>query len=260
VRGSAFFGLACALVATSATAAPARALHVAGRVDVHEAVGGAGLPARTLYIALPAAYDSTARYPVLYLQDGQDLFDAGLASGGEEWGLDELMAARPAGIPPLVIVGIAAAAEAGREYAPPGTATGARADAYVRFVVEVVKPYVDARYATRSEPEWTWIGGAGAGAVAALYAAWLRSDVFGAGIALALPDFDTAALAWVRATTPAPGLRLWIEQQGGADVRGSTTQLLTDFGRGARVDLRVAGRDAAPMVRLAAALRAVAGP
>jgi hypothetical protein len=240
--------------------APPRAT-VAGRLDAHPALAGAGVEPRTIWVLVPADYDSTRRYPVLYLQDGQDLFDESRAAGGAEWGVDELLQARPQGIPPLFVVGIEATPHARRDYAPPGSLAGARGDAYVRFVVDVVKPYVDARYATRAEPEWTWIGGAGAGGLVAAYAAWTTPHVFGAAIALAMPDLDGRDLAWVHAARPAAPVRLWLEQQGaGALTRGSTTQLLTDLRRGARVDLRVSGAETPMLVRLAAALRALAQP
>jgi hypothetical protein len=234
---------------------------VVGRLDVHAGIGGAGLPERTLYVYVPAGYDTTQRYPVLYLQDGQDLFDATRAAGGDEWGLDELLSARPPGIPPLLVVGIEAAPDARSEYAPPGSGQGAKGDAYVRFVVETVKPYVDKRYATRREARWTWIGGAGGGGLAALYGTWTRPRVFGAGIALSLPDLDSRTLPWLRKPPPAPGPRLWIDQEGHeALAHASTTQLLVDLRRGARVDLHVASSHTARLVRLAAALRAVAAP
>lgn len=241
-------------VAAAPACAGTIASTVVGRLDVH-VVGE-----RTVFVAVPARYDSTTRIPVLYLQDGEDLFDAARASGGNEWGVDELLAAEPAGIPPLLVVGIEAAPQARLEYAPPGTIPGAAADAYLRFVLEVVKPFIDARYATRAEADWTWIGGEEAGGVVALYAGWTRPDVFGGAIALGLPDLAAADIEWLRTTTPRVPLRLWIDQQGGGETRGSTTQLLAQLQRGARVDLRMAGETTPPLVRLGAALRSLAAP
>lgn len=233
---------------------------ITGRVDVHPDIGADGVRARTVFVAVPADYDPDRRYPVLYMQDGQDLFDPALAPGGAEWGVDELLAANPPGIPPLLVVGIAAAADSRLEYAPPG-AGGGRADTYTRFVVEVVKPYIDAHYATRSEPDWTWIGGAGGGGVAALYAAWTQPRVFGGAIAIGLPDLDVDAVAWVRTPLSHAGLRLWIDQDSNADIaRNSTTQLLADLRRGARVHMGIAGPETPSLVRLGAALRVLAGP
>jgi hypothetical protein len=96
--------------------------------------------------------------------------------------------------------------------------------------------------------------------VAALYAAWTQSQVFAGAIAIGLPDLDAAALTWVR-TPPRAALRLWIDQDGNADTaRNSTTQLLAELGRGARVHWGIAGPQTPPLVRLGAALRVLAAP
>jgi len=63
---------------------------VTGRVLQRAAVEAPGLQPRDVWVCLPRDYDaSAARYPVLYAQDGQNLFDEATAFGGNEWGIDE---------------------------------------------------------------------------------------------------------------------------------------------------------------------------
>lgn len=264
MRGTALAMLVCGVApaAPPPKPAPAHASTVVGRLEISAPLPAADSSvARRLFVWLPAAYDSTHRYPVLYMPNGQDLFDTATAAGGEEWGIDELLAAHPAGIPDLIVVGIEAAPHAIDDYAPPGSGDGARGAAYVAFLTTVVKPYVDKHYATRRQADWTWIAGDGSSAAIVLYAAWTRADIFGAGIALAVPDLDRAALAWARVLPVATAPRLWVDQLGsGAIAAASTTDLYGLLSKGARVEFHLAGSHAYRLVRLGAALRSMAAP
>ena len=119
------------------------------------------------------------RYPVLYLHDGQNVFDAATSFAGVEWGVDEtaqrLIAAKL--IEPLIIVAINNAGEDRiHEYAP----TPARIDPpkrkrskgllrdYGRFLTEELKPFIDRRYRTKREAEYTGLGGSSLGGLATL--------------------------------------------------------------------------------------------
>jgi len=114
---------------------------VVGRLEVLDGIASSELPQpRRAWVLLPPDYDPARRYAVLYATDGQDLFDEAMAPGGEELGLDELFAARPAGIAPLLVVGLEASAHALLEYSPPGTRDGACADALVRLLTEAGVP------------------------------------------------------------------------------------------------------------------------
>ena len=258
--GAALAMLSCGASRAATPAAPTST--VVGRLDVTAPLLAADSSrARRLFVWLPADYDSTHRYPVLYMPNGQDLFDTATAAGGEEWGIDELLAARPAGIPELIVVGIEAAPHAIDDYAPPGSRDGASGAAYVDFLTTIVKPYVDRHYATRAEPDWTWIAGDGSGAAIVLYAAWTHADVFGAGIALSVPDLDRAALAWARVPPANATPRLWIDQLGsGTIATPSTTDLYGLLSKGARVQFHIAGSHTYRLVRLATALRSLAAP
>ena len=148
---------------------------------------------RSLRVLVPPGYDDAAsagrRYPVLYLNDGQNLFDSATAVlNAAEWRVDETVTAlvRSGQIAPLIVVGIDNAGRRGRarEYLPFPDAfleppepepLGRR---YPEFLIGEVLPFVAARYRTLSGAEHTGLGGSSYGAVAALYTASVRPGVF----------------------------------------------------------------------------------
>jgi predicted alpha/beta superfamily hydrolase len=138
---------------------------------------------RDILVYLPAGYRRFARqrYPVLYLQDGQNVFDAATAFSGVEWAVDETAQSliRKKLIEPLIIVAIANVGdERIHEYAPtrgvvePDAKRKKRslglARQYGRFLIEEVKPFIDKRYRTRLEPEYTGLGGSSLGGLLTL--------------------------------------------------------------------------------------------
>lgn len=132
-------------------------------------------PRRDLWIYLPPGYDSSPerRYPVLYMHDGQNLFDGSLAAFGVAWEVD---AAADAGIlagevAPLIIVGIESTNDRMSEYTPvvDDDYGGGNAAAYGRFLVEELKPYIDAQYRTRVGPDDTGLAGSSLGGLVSLY-------------------------------------------------------------------------------------------
>lgn len=152
--------------------------------DFHSATLGT---ARRVSIYLPPGYDeSTTRYPVLYLQDGQNLFDPARAFvPGQDWGLDETAERliHAGAIAPLILVGIDhAAADRLDEYTPscdPRRRVGGRLGAYRTFLVEELKPWIDARYRTRPEAVSTGLAGSSLGGLATLEIGFTRPDLFG---------------------------------------------------------------------------------
>jgi predicted alpha/beta superfamily hydrolase len=144
--------------------------------DVRSAFLG---PTRHVEIWLPPGYDSTpsARYPVLYMHDGQNLFDPRIASTGVDWGVDEavMRLVQRGTIPPVIVVGVWNSAERAMEYSP-----WHRAGAYARFLIEELMPRVNAEFRTLTGPENTAVMGSSMGGLLSFYLVTYHADVFGA--------------------------------------------------------------------------------
>jgi enterochelin esterase-like enzyme len=136
-------------------------------------------PTRHVEIWLPPGYDDqpSARYPVLYMHDGQNLFDPRIANTGVDWGVDEavmrLVGERT--IPPIIVVGVWSTAERGPEYSP-----WQRAPEYARFLIEELVPRVNAEFRTLTGPENTAVAGSSMGGLLSFYLVTHHPDVFGA--------------------------------------------------------------------------------
>ncbi|MEY2540597.1 MAG: hypothetical protein QOI22_199 [Verrucomicrobiota bacterium] len=138
---------------------------------------------RDVLVYLPRGYRrfSRERYPVLYLQDGQNVFDAATSFAGVEWGVDETAQRliRKNLIDPLIIVAIANTGEERiHEYAPTRGVIDSSAKRknrsrglarlYGRFLIEELKPYIDKKYRTKPAAEFTGLGGSSLGGLLAL--------------------------------------------------------------------------------------------
>jgi predicted alpha/beta superfamily hydrolase len=164
---------------------------VTGDVWVMRNVSGAGLCKRDIYVYLPPGYAQTRRrYPVLYMQDGQNIFDDATAYVGE-WGCDEAAEALAQQGWPCIMVGIPNAGEARMsEYNPwPRESkrwgnVAAQGDAYLNFLTRNVKPLIDKSFRTRRSAKDTGIGGSSMGALIALYGALTRPNDFGFCLAM----------------------------------------------------------------------------
>jgi predicted alpha/beta superfamily hydrolase len=161
-----------------------RRSHVrAGRLEVIPSFASAILGnERQITLYVPPGYDEhpDRRYPVLYMQDGQNLFDDSRAFAGVSWRLhraaDDAIGARTA--QPMIIAGVDHT-HAGRinEFTPvfdDAKKAGGRADDYGRMLVEELKPLIDARY--RTIPGRTLIGGSSLGGLVSLYLALTRDE------------------------------------------------------------------------------------
>ena len=145
---------------------------------------------RFLRVWLPPGYDdaenSSRRYPVLYLNDGQNLFESATSFTGVEWGVDETAdrLIRGGVIPPLIIVGLDnAAKDRIREYMPHRSlhpmmlrVQGSR---YPNFLIKEVMPFVSRNYRVAAGSENTGLGGSSLGALIALYTASVRPGLIG---------------------------------------------------------------------------------
>ncbi|MEO7444659.1 MAG: alpha/beta hydrolase-fold protein [Ferruginibacter sp.] len=138
---------------------------------------------RRIWIYLPAGYEvSKKNYPVWYMQDGQNLFDVKTAPYGE-WGIDEFLDSAAASMNnECIIVGIDHGGEKRMtEYNPYDTKEFGKGEgkAYVDFLANTLKPFIDHHYRTKRKSKYTTIGGSSMGGLISLYAAATYPDVFG---------------------------------------------------------------------------------
>ncbi|WP_082773812.1 alpha/beta hydrolase [Hymenobacter sp. PAMC 26628] len=142
---------------------------------------------RRVWLYLPADYarQPQRRYPVLYLHDGQNVFDAATAFAGE-WGVDEALdRLRVSGQDPTGCIVVAVdngSRYRGDEYIPwhnPKIKTGGQGAAYVDFLALTLKPYIDGHYRTRPDAAHTGIAGSSLGGLISVYAALRYPAVFG---------------------------------------------------------------------------------
>lgn len=136
-------------------------------------------PARTVEIWLPPGYDSSGsrRYPVLYMSDGQNLFDPRIANTGTDWGVDEAVVrlVRRGVMPPVIVVGVWNSAERSREYSP-----WHGAPQYARFLIEELMPRVNREFRTLTGPANTAVMGSSMGGLLSYYLVAYRPEAFGA--------------------------------------------------------------------------------
>jgi predicted alpha/beta superfamily hydrolase len=140
-------------------------------------------------------------YPVLYMLDGQNLFEQ-REGGPHEWGMDEIASVliHERKVPPFIVVGIPHAGAARiHEYLPCDAIPPAGKPAgseFVDFLVRDIKPRVERAFRVETAPARVGIGGASLGGAIALEAALRRSDHFGLLLAESIPLATGNASAW----------------------------------------------------------------
>ena len=138
---------------------------------------------RRIWIYLPPDYETSGKtYPVLYMHDGQNIFDAATSFSGE-WEIDETLNNLHAqGDYGIIVVGIDnGGTERFNEYSPwiNPQYGGGQGGEYVEFIVNTLKPDIDSRFRTKTEKEHTGIMGSSMGGVISLYAGLEYPEVFG---------------------------------------------------------------------------------
>ena len=139
---------------------------------------------RTVAVFLPPGYESSnERYPVLYMQDGQNLFDASTAYNGNSWDINEtcqrLMLSGE--LPPFIVVAVDNAGKARtNEYSPVPDETygGGGGDLYGKFLIGELKPFIDSNLRTLPDAGNTGIMGSSLGGLISLHLGLSRPDVF----------------------------------------------------------------------------------
>lgn len=142
---------------------------------------------RRIWLYLPPGYATSGqRYPVLYMHDGQNLFDALTAPFGE-WGVDECLDSldMPGNAKPIIVGIDNGQGKRMNEYNPYAFADFGmgEGDAYVDFLAQTLKPYIDKHYRTQTAASATTVAGSSMGGLISLYATLKHPQVFGnAGI------------------------------------------------------------------------------
>lgn len=170
---------------------------------------------RQVRLYLPPNYaNSDKHYPVLYMHDGQNLFDDATSYAGE-WGVDESLnqLAKTQGLE-LIVVGIDNGGDKRMNELSPwinkrfGEAEG---KGYMGFITEVVKPYIDTNFRTKSQREHTAIMGSSMGGLISHYAIHAYPEVFSkAGIFSPSYWYSQEVFAYTKANRAASDARLYV--------------------------------------------------
>jgi predicted alpha/beta superfamily hydrolase len=190
---------------------------------------------RDIIVYVPPDYaESGARYPVLYMQDGQNLFDPATAFCGQEWGADitaDEMIARGE-IEPLIIVGIYnTGTRRMSEYAPTRDKRhrkGGKANRYAEMLARELKPFIDHEYRTLKAAKHTAVGGSSLGALVTLVAGLQYPRVFGE-LAVISPSVwwdQRSILGFVHKYSDAARPRIWVDV--GTEEGGWPQQVVED--------------------------------
>jgi predicted alpha/beta superfamily hydrolase len=157
------------------------------------------IPPRHVDVWLPPGYaQGSARLPVIYMHDGQNLFNPSLSYTGVDWGVADAVARwmEQCGAPGAIVVGVWNTPNRMREYMPqkPWEASkamklkakftgafggGPSSDSYLSFLVDELKPWIDARYRTLTGPQHTSLMGSSMGGLISLYGLTEYPQVFG---------------------------------------------------------------------------------
>jgi predicted alpha/beta superfamily hydrolase len=208
-----------------------------GQVKRHEKFSSQFVEARNVDVWLPDGYSAKKRYAVLYMHDGQMLFDATTTWNKQAWEVDDTAGKliKERKIKDCIIVGVWNTAKRWQEYfpqkawqmlseaerqavkkdAPPGfSVSEPLSDNYLKFLVTELKPFIDKTYATRADRANTFIAGSSMGGLISLYAISEYPDVFGGAACVSthwpgLRDMKdnpipAALFAYMRAHLPAP--------------------------------------------------------
>lgn len=222
----------------------APALDATGHVESWHDFPSHHVALRDIDVWLPPGYADNPgrRYPVLYMHDGQNLFDPALSYTGIDWGVDETMTRLVADgrVRGAIVVGIwntprrfaeymprkavkGEALASGAAHVPPLPVAEIRSDDYLRFLVEELKPFVDRTYRTRRGPDHTYLMGSSMGGLISLYAAAEYPAVFGGvgAVSTHWPAGDGAMIDWLDAHLPPPGRHRFYFDHGTATLDAS---------------------------------------
>jgi predicted alpha/beta superfamily hydrolase len=210
-----------------------------GDVRLHAKFPSILVASRDVWVFLPDGYDrdSSRRFPVVYMHDGQNLFDMATSSGAE-WRVDETATQliRRRETEPVIVVGIQSLPESRfDDYTPVRGAfgqgadrreAGGRADHYGRFLVEELKPFVDRTYRTKTSSYDTGLGGSSLGGLVTMYLGLKYPTVFGKLMVVSPSVWwgNEHIVREVQAISSRPDSRIWLDigtSEGAEAVEGA---------------------------------------
>lgn len=206
------------------------ALGTVGTVRYHDRFASKYVEPRNVEVWLPPSYEAARkqRYPVLYMHDGQNLFNPHSSYAGVDWAVDETMTRLIAErkVREAIVVGVWNSPKRVAEYMPqkpmevkgeaalqwltklPGGAKDAvpLADNYLKFLVTELKPFIDTHYRTRTNRQNTFVMGSSMGGLISAYAISEYPDVFGGAgcVSTHWPAADGAVIEWLKQHLPDP--------------------------------------------------------
>jgi predicted alpha/beta superfamily hydrolase len=186
---------------------------ITGMVNYIKNMEGKGIKPRDIIVWLPPTYstDTAKRYPVLYMHDGQNIFDPKTSSFGVDWQLDETADSliKAGLIRELIIVGIYNTPDRSVEYGD--TPLGNK---YMDFIITKLKPYIDKNFRTLPDRANTATGGSSLGALISFMLIWGHPEVFSQAACLS-PAFHIADINFVKVVDsysgPKKPLRIYVD-------------------------------------------------
>jgi predicted alpha/beta superfamily hydrolase len=175
---------------------------------------------RDLIVYTPPGYEEQQwrRFPVLYLHDGQNLFDGATSFiPGQDWHVGQTVddCIQTGKVEPLIIVGMYNTKARIREYTPTHVPKlgGGRADRYAKFLLEEVKPFIEREYRALTGSQYNGIGGSSLGGLVSLYLGLKHSRMFGKIAALSPSVWWNQYVIhrFAQAATVEPRPRIWLD-------------------------------------------------
>lgn len=209
---------------------PNLVIHDQGRFRrVYQFPMGEGLSPRDVTVFLPAAYevDALQRFPVVYMHDGQNLFDAAEAAFGVEWQVDETVdrLVESGQMEPVIVVGISNTSERIEEYTPDVDESygGGKGDTYLAAIVNRIKPFIDSRFRTACDRASTSMAGSSLGGLITFRAFERHPEIFGRFACLSSSFWwnDQSVLQRVSALGSQVPQRMWID---GGQLEGTASE------------------------------------
>lgn len=212
---SLFWSICVLLLAHALQAQPSR-------IEYHKNFHSAFVEQRNVEVYIPPNYNPGKKYPVVYMHDGQNVFNAATAFSGNEWGVDEAATEliQKGDLQSVIIVASWNSNKRFEEYMPAKPAEKVaelfrkdtvkrriQADNYLKFLVYELKPFIDKNYSTLPAREHTFIMGSSMGGLISAYAVCEYPEVFGGAACLSThwPALNGIFLSYLKEHLPKAG-------------------------------------------------------